>query len=355
MITLHQLLKAAVKQNASDLHLVAGSAPALRVEGRIVRVKTEELSADDARKLCYSMLTDSQKSRLEATRELDISFSVTGLGRFRANFFFQRGAVSGVFRRISEEVPDIDSLALPKALRDLVQYPSGLVLVTGPTGSGKSTTIAAMVDKINRELRGHIITIEDPIEYMHKHKSCIINQREIGTDSASFRMALRQILRQDPDVCVLGEMRDHESIEAALTVAETGHLVFATLHTNSAISTITRLVGVFPAEQQEKIRVQLSFVLNAVISQRLLPSSQGGMVPAIELLILNPNIRNLIRENKLHQIYGMMQVGQDKTGMITLNQSLLKLVMKRKIDLSTAFTASNDPEELDRLLKQAGV
>lgn len=355
MITLHQLLKAAVKQNASDLHLVAGSAPALRVEGRIVRVKTEELSADDARKLCYSMLTDSQKSRLEATRELDISFSVTGLGRFRANFFFQRGAVSGVFRRISEEVPDIDSLALPKALRDLVQYPSGLVLVTGPTGSGKSTTIAAMVDKINRELRGHIITIEDPIEYMHKHKSCIINQREIGTDSASFRMALRQILRQDPDVCVLGEMRDHESIEAALTVAETGHLVFATLHTNSAISTITRLVGVFPAEQQEKIRVQLSFVLNAVISQRLLPSSQGGMVPAIELLILNPNIRNLIRENKLHQIYGMMQVGQDKTGMITLNQSLLKLVMKRKIDISTAFTASNDPEELDKLLKQAGV
>ncbi len=212
-----------------------------------------------------------------------------------------------------------------------------------------------MVDKINRELRGHIITIEDPIEYMHQHKNCIVNQREIGTDSASFRMALRQILRQDPDVCVLGEMRDHESIEAALTVAETGHLVFATLHTNSAISTITRLVGVFPPEQQERIRVQLSFVLNAVISQRLLPSSQGGMVPAIELLILNPNIRNLIRENKLHQIYGMMQVGQDKTGMITLNQSLLKLVMKRRIDLATAFTASNDPEELDKLLKQAGV
>lgn len=355
MISLHQLLKAAVKQQASDLHVVAGSSPALRVDGRIMRVKSPALTLDEARQLCYSILTDAQKSRFEATKELDISFSVTGMGRFRANFFFQKGGVSGVFRRIANEVPDFDTLGLPKALKELVLYPSGMVLVTGPTGSGKSTTIASMVDLINRDVRGHIITIEDPIEYVHEHKSCIVNQREIGSDSSSFRMALRHVLRQDPDVCVLGELRDHESIDASMVVAETGHLVFATLHTNSAISTISRMVGVFPAEQQERVRVQLSFVLNAVISQRLLPATAGGMVAAVELLILNPNIRNLIRENKLHQIYGMMQVGQGKTGMITLNQSLLKLVIKRKIELQTAFSASTDPEELDKLLKQAGV
>jgi twitching motility protein PilT len=355
MITLHQLLKAAVKQNASDLHLVSGAPPVLRVESRIVRVKTNDLSADDARRLCYSILTDAQKSRFEATKEIDFSFSITGLARFRANLFFQRGAVSGVFRRINDEVPSFEHLGLPKSVRELTSYPSGLVVVTGPTGCGKSTTIAAMVDKINQDIRGHIITLEDPIEFLHSHKNCIVNQREIGSDSASFRTALRQILRQDPDVVVLGELRDLETIESALTVAETGHLVIATLHTNSAIQTISRIVGVFPSEQQERIRVQLSFVLNAIVAQQLMPSAQGGMVPAMELLVLNPNIRNLIRENKLHQIYGMMQVGQDKSGMITLNQSLMKLVLKRKIELQTAFAYSNDPEELDKLLKQAGV
>ena len=355
MITLHQLLKAAVKQGASDLHIVSGAPPVLRVEGRVVRVKTGELTSDDARTLCYSILTDSQKSRFEATKEIDFSFAVTGLGRFRANLFFQRSTVSGVFRRINNEIPDVEYLGLPKAIHELVQYPSGLVVVTGPTGSGKSTTIASMVDKINCDLRGHIITLEDPIEFIHQHKNCIVNQREIGTDSASFRIALRQVLRQDPDVVVLGELRDLETIEAALTVAETGHLVIATLHTNSAIQTISRIVSVFPSEQQDRIRVQLSFVLKAIIAQRLLPGVKGGMVPALELLILNPNIQNLIRENKMHQVYGMMQVGQDKSGMITLNQSLLKLILKRKVDLATAFANSTDPEELDKLLKQAGV
>ncbi len=355
MISLHQLLKAAIKQNASDLHVVAGSPPSLRVDGRVVRVKTPDLSADDSRKICYSILTDSQKSKFEATKELDFSFGVKAMARFRANLFFQRGAVSGVFRRIPNDIPELSTLGLPKVLGDLVGAPSGLVLVTGPTGCGKSTTIAAMLDKVNRELRGHIITLEDPIEYVHAHKNCIVNQREIGVDSASYKTALKHVLRQDPDVCMMGEMRDLETIEAALTIAETGHLVFATLHTNSAIQTINRIVGVFPGEQQDRIRLQLSFVLNAIVSQRLIQGPKGGRVPAIELLLMNPNIRNLIRENKLHQVYGMMQVGQDKTGMITMNQSLVKLIVKRRIEIRDAFLASSDPEELDKLLKQSGI
>ena len=355
MITLHQLLKAAVKQNASDLHIVAGSPPVLRVEGRVVRVKSSDLSADSTREICYSILTDSQKSRFEATKELDFSFGVKSMARFRANLFFQRGAVSGVFRRIPMEVPDIELLGLPPVVIDVVNFPTGLILVTGPTGSGKSTTIAALIDKINRERRNHIITLEDPIEYVHAHKSCIVNQREVGIDTVSYRSALKHILRQDPDVCMMGELRDLETIEAALTICETGHLVFATLHTNSAISTITRMVSVFPGDQQERVRAQLSLTLNTVVSQRLMPAQKGGMVAAFEVLVMNSSVRNLIRENKLHQIYGMMQVGQDKSGMITLNQSLLKLVLKRKIDVRQAFFYSPDPEELDKMLKQAGV
>jgi twitching motility protein PilT len=355
MITLHQLLKAAVKQGASDLHIVAGSPPVLRVEGRIVRVKSPDLTSDQTRTTCYSILTDSQKSRFEATKELDFSFGIKGVARFRANLFFQRGAVSGVFRRIPLDVPDIDVLGLPKVVADLVNYPTGLVLVTGPTGSGKSTTIAALIDKINRENRGHIITLEDPIEYVHPHKSSIVNQREVGVDTVSYRSALKHVLRQDPDVCMMGELRDLETIEAAMNICETGHLVFATLHTNSAISTITRMVNVFPADQQDRIRTQLSLTLNATISQRLVPAIKGGLTVALEIMILNPSIRNLIRENKLHQVYGMMQVGQDKSGMLTLNQSLAQLVLKRKIEVRTAFTNSQDPEELDKMLKQAGV
>ncbi|MGZ3722930.1 MAG: type IV pilus twitching motility protein PilT [Bdellovibrionales bacterium] len=355
MITLHQLLKAAVKQGASDLHIVAGSPPVLRVEGRIVRVKAGDMTSDQTRQVCYSILTDSQKSRFEATKELDFSFGIKSMARFRANLFFQRGAVSGVFRRIPIEVPDIELLGLPQVVTDVVNYPTGLVLVTGPTGSGKSTTIAAIVDKINRERRSHIITLEDPIEYVHPHKSCIVNQREVGIDTVSYRSALKHVLRQDPDVCVMGELRDLETIEAALNICETGHLVFATLHTNSAISTITRIVNVFPSDQQDRVRTQLSLTLNQVVSQRLVPGAKGGMVAALEVLVLNPSVRNLIREDKLHQVYGMMQIGQDKTGMVTLNQSLLKLVLNRKIDVRQAFYNSADPEELDKMLKAAGV
>lgn len=355
MISLQQLLKAAVKQGASDLHIVAGSQPVLRVDGQMVRVKTDKLSSDDSRKLLYSILTDSQKNRFESQKELDFSFGIKDLARFRANYFFQKGAVSGVFRRVPNEIPDIEMLGMPPSILEVVKYPTGLVLVTGPTGSGKTTTLAALIDKINRELRGHIMTIEDPIEYVHDHKNSIVNQREVGMDTTGFATALKHVLREDPDVCLIGEMRDLETIESALTIAETGHLVFATLHTNSAIQTINRIVGVFPAEHQERIRVQLSFVLNCIISQRLIPAVSGGMAAAVEMLFLNPNIRNLIRENKLHQVYGMMQVGQDRTGMCTLNQSIVKLLLKRKIDMKAAFEFTPDPEELDKLLKQAGL
>jgi twitching motility protein PilT len=355
MITLHQLLKAAVKQGASDLHIVAGSPPVLRVEGRIVRVKSGDLTSDNTRTICYSILTDAQKGRFEATKELDFSFGIKSMARFRANLFFQRGAVSGVFRRIPLDIPDIDTLGLPRTVAEVVNQPTGLVLVTGPTGSGKSTTIAALVDKINRERRSHIITLEDPIEYVHPHKSCIVNQREIGIDTVSYRSALKHVLRQDPDVCMMGELRDLETIEAALNICETGHLVFATLHTNSAISTINRIVNVFPSDQQDRVRTQLALTLNTVVSQRLVPGIKGGMALALELLVMNPNIRNLVRENKLHQVYGMMQVGQDKTGMVTLNQSLLQLVLKRKVEVRTAFMFSSDPEELDKMLNTAGV
>lgn len=355
MISLHQLLKSAVKQDASDLHIVSGSPPVLRVSGRIVRVKTGDLTAEDTKKLCYSILTESQKSRFEATKELDFSFGIKNMARFRANLFVQKGAVSGVFRRIPMHVPTVDELGLMKSIVNLVHFPTGLVLVTGPTGSGKSTTIAALIDKINTERRGHIITLEDPIEYVHEHKNCIINQREIGTDTVNFKTALKHVLRQDPDVCLMGELRDLETIEAALTIAETGHLVFATLHTNSAIQTINRIVSVFPHDQQDRIRAQLSFSLNAVVSQRLIPGTKGGQVLAIELLALNSSVRNLIRENKLHQVYGMMQVGQDKSGMITMNQTLANLVLKRKIDIKNAFAVTDDPDELDKILKKAGI
>lgn len=355
MISLHQLLKATVKQNATDLHIVAHSPPVLRVDGRMVRVKSPELTPDETRNLCYSILTEEQKSRIEETKELDLSFGVKSMARFRANIFYQRGTISGVFRRIPLQVPDVTSLGIPKSVQELTNMTSGLILVTGPTGSGKSTTIAALIDKINMERRGHVLTLEDPIEYVYSHKNCIVNQREVGADTTSFRDALRYVLRQDPDVCVLGELRDLETIESALNIAETGHLVFASLHTNSAVETINRVVGMFAGGHQERIRVQLSFVLNAVVSQRLVPGAQGGLHAAIEFLSLTPNVRNLIREDKLHQVYGMMQVGQDQTGMVTLNQSLLTLVMRRKITVRDAFAVSPDPTELDKLMKKAGV
>ena len=355
MITLLQLLKFATDQGASDLHLTAGSQPALRVNGRIVRVKMDPLNKEQIRKLCYSVLSDVQKSRFEESRELDFSFDVKNLARFRANYFFQKNSVSGVYRRVPVAIPKFQELGLPSAVSDLTNLPYGLVLVTGPTGSGKTTTIASMIDKINTERYGHIVTLEDPIEFVHGHKNCIVNQREVGTDTAGYKSAMKYLLRQDPDYALLGELRDLDTIEAALLTAETGHLVFATLHTNSAIQTINRIVSVFPGEQQERIRVLLSFVLQGVISQRLLPALGGGRVAAIEFLLLTPNIRHLIRENKIHQIYSMMQVGQEKSGMVTMNQSLVNLLVKRRIDMKTAFSASPEPEQLDQLLKKAGI
>lgn len=355
MISMQQLLKTVVKQNATDLHISAGSPPALRVDGRIIRVKSPELSPEDSQKLCYSMLTDEQKAQFENAKELDFSFGIKGTARFRGNLFFQKGTVSGVFRRIPLIIPKLEELGMPQAVYDIVNFPSGLVLVTGPTGSGKTTTIASILDKINSEKRGHILTVEDPIEYIHPHKLCVVNQREVGVDTESYSDSLRYLLRQDPDVCLIGEMRDLPTIETGLIAAETGHLVFATLHTQSAVQTITRLVSVFPAGDQERIRVQLSLTLQAVIAQRLLPAIGGGVIAAFEVLILNSGVRHLIRENKLHQIYGMMQVGQNKSGMITLNQSLLNLVMKRRIDIKHAFAESPDVEELDAMLKKVGI
>lgn len=355
MIDLQQLLKTVVKKSASDLHLVAGSAPALRIAGRIVRVKSREMTAEEVQTLCYSVLTDEQKATFENNKELDFSFAIKNMARFRGNLLYQRGAVSGVFRRIPLEIPELSGLGLPSIVNDISNFPNGMVLVTGPTGSGKTTTIASIINKINRERRGHILTIEDPIEYIHQHLGCIVNQREVHVDTASYTDGLKYLLRQDPDICLIGEMRDLNTIDAALTVAETGHLIFGTLHTNSAVSTITRLVSVFPADQQDRIRVQISMTLNAVISQRLIPTKEGGVVAAAEVLVLTPSIRNLIRENKLHQIYGMMQVGQTKSGMTTLNQSLLNLILKRKIEVKEAFDESPDVEELDALLKKAGI
>ncbi|HVK60304.1 MAG TPA: type IV pilus twitching motility protein PilT [Bdellovibrionales bacterium] len=355
MITLLQLLKFATDQGASDLHLVAGSQPALRVNGRMVRVKAEAMTKETTRKLCYSVLSDAQKGRLEEEKELDFSFDVKNLARFRANFFFQKNAVSGVFRRVPVTIPKFSDLNLPPAIAELTGLPYGMVLVTGPTGSGKSTTIASMLDKINAERFGHIVTMEDPIEFVHQHKNCIVNQREIGTDTAGYKEAMKSLLRQDPDYCLMGELRDLETIEAAINTAETGHLVFGTLHTNSAVSTINRIVNVFPGDQQDRIRVLLSFTLQAVISQRLLPSLQGGRVAAIEFMLMTTSIRNLVREGKLHQIPAMMQVGQERSGMVTMNQSLMNLLIKRKIDVKTAFAASPEPEQLDSMLKKAGI
>jgi twitching motility protein PilT len=355
MISLQQLLKTVVKQGASDLHIVAGSPPALRIDGKLVRVKAEELSKDESKKLCYSVLNDEQRAKFETKKELDFSFDVKGTARFRGNLLFQRGSVSGVFRRIPMEIPPLETLGLPQAVNDIVNFPHGLVLITGPTGSGKSTTIASMIDKINRERRGHIVTLEDPIEYLFKHKLCVVNQREVTVDTESYATALKHVLRQDPDVCLIGEMRDIETIDTALKVAETGHLVFATLHTQSAVHTIMRLVMVYPGSDQERVRMQLSLSLQAVISQRLIPRIGGGVVPAFEILLLTPGVRNLIRENKIHQIYGMMQVGQGKSGMTTLNQSLFNLVVKRKIEVKHAFEESPDIEELDKMLKKVGI
>ncbi len=355
MANLHQLLKAMVEKGASDLHITTGSPPQLRIDGDLVPLKMPPLTPVETKQLCYSILTDAQKHKFEEDNELDLSFGVKGLSRFRSNIFMQRGAVAGAFRTIPFKILTFAELGLPPIVAELSKKPRGLVLVTGPTGSGKSTTLASMIDKINTERHEHIMTIEDPIEYLHPHKNCLVNQREVGADTKSFKTALKYILRQDPDVVLVGEMRDLETIEAALVIAETGHIAFATLHTNSAVQTINRVLDVFPPYQQPQVRAQLSFVLEGIMSQSLLAKASGnGRVLALEVMIPNPAIRNLIREDKVHQIYSSMQVGQAKFGMQTFNQSLAQLLSRKMISMDEAFGRSSDPEELKNILASGG-
>jgi len=332
-----------------------GSPPQLRIDGDLVPLRTDALTPVDTKQLCYSILTDAQKLRFEEDSELDLSFGVKSLARFRANIYMQRGAVAGAFRMVPFKIIPLEELNVPPVVAELTERPRGLVLVTGPTGSGKSTTLASMIDRINSRDRSHIVTIEDPIEFLHPHKNSLVNQREIGADSQSFKRALKYILRQDPDVVLIGEMRDHETIEAALTIAETGHLAFGTLHTNSAIQTINRIVDVFPPHQQAQIRTVLSFVLEGVITQTLIPLASGsGRVMACEVMIPNAAIRNLIREDKLHQIYSQMQIGQSKFGMQTMNQALYDLfAIKRLITLEEAMARSSDQDELKTMIANA--
>ena len=352
-LSLSDLLKKLIEMGGSDLHLTTNSQPQVRVDGGLRPLDGfKVLTSADTKQLAYSVLTDAQKHRFEEALELDFSFGVRGLSRFRANLFNQRGAVGAVFRAIPYEIRTFDALGLPPIISKLCDKPRGLILVTGPTGSGKSTTLAAMLDKINRERHEHIVTIEDPIEFLHNHKGCLVNQREVGSDTKGFAEALRTALRQDPDVVLIGEMRDLETIESALRIAETGHLTFATLHTNTAASTINRIIDVFPSTQQAQIRAQLSLVLEGILCQALLPRADGrGRVAGLEIMVPNPAIRNLIREDKVHQIYSMMQTGQDKYGMQTFNQALATLYHKRMITLETAMQRSGNPEELRDLIE----
>jgi twitching motility protein PilT len=355
MANLHQLLKAMIEKGASDLHITTSSPPQLRIDGKLHPLKVPPLAPPETKQLCYSILTDAQKHKFEENNELDLSFGVRGLSRFRANIFMQRGAVAGAFRSIPYKIKTFEELGLPPVISDLAKKPRGLILVTGPTGSGKSTTLATIIDKINSERAEHIVTIEDPIEYLHPHKNCLVNQREVGADTSGFKTALKYILRQDPDVVLIGEMRDLETIEAALTVAETGHLAFATLHTNSCVQTINRVVDVFPPYQQAQIRAQLSFVLEGVLSQALIPRANGpGRALSLEIMVPNAAIRNLIREDKIHQIYSQMQIGQEKFGMQTMNQSLASLYARRLISMDDALGRSSDVDELRNLINQGG-
>lgn len=349
MVNLRDLLEEMVKLGASDLHITVGSPPQSRVDGKLAVMPHDPLGPDDTKKLAYSIMNEKQRKGFEETGELDLSFGVENLSRFRCNIFTQRGNVAIAIRQIPFEIKDFKELNLPPIVETFSELPRGLVLVTGPTGSGKSTTLAAIIDRINQERHEHILTIEDPIEYLHRHKNCLVNQREVYSDTPSFASALKYALREDPDVVLVGEMRDLETITASLSIAETGHLAFATLHTNSCAESINRIVDVFPSDQQEQVRVTLSFVLQAVLSQTLIPKVGGGRVMALEIMTVTPAIRALIRDDKVHQIYSLMQAGQ-KFGMVTLNQSLMELVLSRKISLQDAQMRSSNPQELNDLL-----
>jgi twitching motility protein PilT len=350
-------LRTLVDNNGSDLHLTTNTPPQIRVHGKLQLLDLPPLGAADTKALAYSVLTDAQKKRFEETLELDFSFGIRGIARFRCNVFSQRGAVAAVYRVIPEQIKTFSELGLPAVIGNLSERPRGLVLVTGPTGSGKSTTLAAMIDKINTERREHIITIEDPIEYIHQHKGCLVNQREVHADTHGFAVALRAALREDPDIVLIGEMRDLETIESGLRIAETGHLTFATLHTNSAAQTINRIIDVFPSHQQGQVRTQLSLVLEGIICQTLLPRADGmGRVVSLEIMVPTPAIRNLIRDDKVHQIYSTMQAGQERLGMQTMNQNLVTLYQKRLITLDTAMGASSQRDELEQMISRgAGV
>ncbi|HPQ40692.1 MAG TPA: type IV pilus twitching motility protein PilT [bacterium] len=350
------LLKIMIERQATDLHITTGTHPHLRVHGQITPIKeVPPLTPKETKQLAYSVLTDTQKHAFEERKELDFSFGVRGLSRFRANIYSQRSAVAIAIRTIPFRILGFEELGLPRVVLDFCKKPKGLVLVTGPTGCGKSTTLAAIIDKINREYHKHIVTIEDPIEYLHHHHGCVINQRELHADTHSFAAALKSVLRQDPDVILIGEMRDLETIEAALRCAETGHLTFATLHTNSAVQTINRIIDVFPSHQQPQIRAQLSFILEGVICQMLIPRRDGqGRALAAEVMVPNDAIRNLIREDKIHQIYSSMQTGQSNYQMITMNQSLANLYFKRRVTLADAKGHSMKPQEFDQLVSKGG-
>jgi twitching motility protein PilT len=351
MPTLPDLLKTTVEMDGSDLHISTSTPPQIRVHGHLQRLPLPDLTPSETKHLVYSVLTDSQKKRFEETLELDFSFGIKGMARFRCNVFNQRGAVGAVYRLIPEKIRAFAELGLPPVLANLAERPRGLVLVTGPTGSGKSTTLAAMIDKINIERHDHILTIEDPIEYIHQHKNCLVNQREVHSDTNSFTNALRAALREDPDIVLIGEMRDLETVESALKIAETGHLTFGTLHTNSAAQTINRIIDIFPANQQSQIRTQLSLVLEGIVCQALLPRADGkGRVVSLEIMVPTPAIRNLIRDDKVHQIYGSMQAGQEKLGMQTANQSLVSLYQKRLITLEVALGSSSNKDELREMI-----
>jgi twitching motility protein PilT len=355
LITLKQLLEDMIQRKASDLHITAGVPPEFRIDGSITPSEYEILSPDVTAQLAYSVLSDEQRKKFETTRELDFSFGIKGLSRFRANVYLQRGVVTMAIRQIPYEIMSFETLGLPASVREFTNRAKGLVLVTGPTGSGKSTTLAAMLDRINATRSAHIMTIEDPIEYIHHHKKCIVNQREVGADTDSFPSALKYVLRQDPDVILIGEMRDRETFEAALTIAETGHLVFATLHTNSTFEAVNRIVDVFPADQQKQIYTQLAFVLEGVVTQQLVPRARGGgRTMVAEVLVCTPGVKAVVREGKTHQIYSLMQAGQ-KYGMQTMNQGLMLAVQDKQISTEEALNRSSDQGELENMLSKTNL
>lgn len=352
-MTMTQLLEEMFSRNATDLHITVGTPPVIRIDGDLVRTDHEVLTPKMTKELIYSLLNDEQKKKFETTRELDLSFGIRNLSRFRGNVFMQRGAIAMAIRTIPFEIRTFKELGLPVIASELATRQKGLILVTGPTGSGKSTTLATMIDKVNKDRKDHIVTVEDPIEYLHNHKNCIINQREVGSDTKSFANALKYVLRQDPDIVMVGEMRDLETTESALKIAETGHLTFATLHTNSAAESITRIIDIFPTNRQSQVRTQLAFVVLGIMTQTLIRRIRGGRCLGLEILVATPAIKALIRDNKVHQIYSNIQTGH-KYGMQTMNESLYDLYMRKEITLESAFTHSRNPEEFQKMLEQRG-